>query len=165
MRFSRASPAAPGRLSPERELGRSPMPPVCSQRFLPLVNYLCPWPEGRSIMQEREAWRPGGALLPAPPLPPAPGRGSPQPSGSGAVWRWPLNPTVLRPPGWDTYPGRGPFHNCLTSSAWRGLLGHPHKGPVCPWAARGHRNSCHRTRVQETAEFRKVPSSRSSSQA
>lgn len=55
------------------------MPPVCCpQCFLLLMNYSCPWPGGRSIMQKGETL--AGPSFQLTGSAPAPGKDCPQPS-------------------------------------------------------------------------------------
>lgn len=61
------------------------MPPVCCpQCFLLLMNYSCPRPGGRSIMQKGETL--AGPSFQLTGSAPAPGKDCPQPSCSGATW-------------------------------------------------------------------------------
>lgn len=87
-------------------------------------------------MQEAEALVGPSLQLTCSPL--TPGRDSPQPSCNGLVCQasvqWPLKSSSPQPPGWDeaaNLPRKGTFNNFHTSSAWRGLFGHQHKGTMC----------------------------------
>lgn len=96
------------------------MPPICSpQCFLPLLNYSCPRPGSRSIMQEAEAL--AGPASSRPALPWAPGRDS-------AVWAglW-AGGTVLRAPDWEL----GCKHTQEGTFVQFPNLLHL-EGPVCP---------------------------------
>lgn len=93
--------------------------------------------------------------LPAEQLYLASGRDSPQPSCSGVVWHASVPRPLKSSCPWHqagtrlkTHPERGPFYNF-----------HRLKGTICTWTNCGCKNSCHRIRVQETAQLPKVPSS------
>lgn len=107
---------------------------------------------GRSIMQEAEA-------LAGPSFPLTSSAPSSREVLSTGLCTWTSEAPLSSGHQAANIPKKGTLEQFQYLLRVRDPLGYRHKGTMCTWANPEHRNSCHRTRVQETSQLVKVPSS------